>query len=463
MIKATFLMPHPPVIIDAIGQGNEKLCQDVIDGLQQASERIGQIKPKTILVITPHGPVFSDGIAIGYDRKLKGDFGNFGYKEITNEKLNDLELVDEIIFESGKIGVPCLKLNDKNVEYFRISKALDHGVLVPLHFVDQAYQDYDLIHVTYGLFDSVKLYEFGQVIKRCADKLNRDLVVIASGDMSHCLKDDGPYKYHPDGIRFDKKVQEYLLEKNLEALMFFDEDLQKHAGECGKRSIDIMLGCLDGSSYDVTRYAYNGPFGVGYLVMGFEINGTKDSEIEKLLRLKQDHQDQKRAKEHPFVALARRSIEHFLGLREDVIHDDLPKESFETRAGAFVSIKSHGALRGCIGTIGPTEDHLVLEIVANAVKAGFEDPRFPPLDKSELEEISISVDVLMPAEKIDDMSQLDPVKYGVIVSSGYKRGLLLPNLEGIDSIEEQVRIAMQKGSINPEEDYELERFEVVRY
>lgn len=463
MNKSTFLMPHPPVIIDAIGQGNEKLCQDVIDGLHEVSKKIRDIKPKTIVVITPHGPVFSDGIAIGYDERLKGDFSNFGYPELSYQNINDLELVDEIIYESGKIGVPCLKLDDENADYFRISKALDHGVLVPLHFVDAYYSDYDIVHITYGLFDSVKLYEFGSVIKKCAEKLNRDIVVIASGDMSHCLKDDGPYKFHPDGLVFDKKVQEYLLNKDLEQMMFFDEEIQKHAGECGKKSIDIMLGTLDSLEYEVTKYAYSGPFGVGYLVMGFESKNAKQSDIEWLKKKKHAIQIAKRDHEHAFVQLARRAIENYLDLRNDVIHDDLPKESFETKAGTFVSIKSHGALRGCIGTIGPTEDNLVLEIVSNAIKAGFEDPRFPPLLEEELDEITISVDVLMTPEKIDSIELLDPSKYGVIVSTDYKRGLLLPNLEGIETIEEQVRIALQKGSISDEENYNLERFEVVRY
>lgn len=465
MIKGTFIMPHPPIILPEIGKGAENNCKEVLEGLSKVAETIKNLKPKTIIVITPHGPVFSDGIAIGYDPELKGNLKNFGYEEITMTKHNNLRLVDKIIYESGKIDVPCLKLNDENADYFNIEKTLDHGTIVPLSFVDQQYSDYELVHITYGLFSSPKLYEFGQTLKNCVEALDESCVIIASGDLSHCLKEDGPYKYHQDGQVFDAKLTDLLKEKDVFELMFFDETLQKHAGECGKRSIDIMLGTLDGYDYDVHHYAYQGPFGVGYLVMGFE-NIIKDDSRLFLTGIndrKSSLHTNKMDSEHHFVALARRAIEQFLGLRESIMDESLTPEMLETRAGVFVSIKKHGALRGCIGTIGPTQDNLALEIVSNAVKAGFEDPRFPELESSELEELTISVDVLLEPEEIETTDQLDVYKYGVIVTSGYKRGLLLPNLEGIDTVEEQVKIACQKGSINENDEFRLERFEVVRY
>ncbi|MCH4890522.1 AmmeMemoRadiSam system protein A [Acidaminobacter sp. JC074] len=465
MIKGTFLMPHPPIIIPEIGKGAEKDCQGLIDGLDQIGQQIKELQPDTILVITPHGPVFSDGIAIGYDEILKGDLSKFGYGSIDCKKKNDLEMVDQIIFESGKIDIPCLKLNDENASYFNISKKLDHGVLVPLHFVDKYYRSYKLVHITYGLFSSHKLYEFGRCIQNVIRASGRSTVVIASGDMSHCLKEEGPYNYHPSGPIFDQKIRQILEDKDILSAMFFDEKLQKEAGECGKRSIDIMLGALDGYDYDAKVYGYDGPFGVGYLAMGFE--NLHEDQIrlfsDKIMDAYQSHQSAKLSKESHFVKLARRAIEQFLGLRDDIMFDSLPAEMFEAKAGTFVSLKKHGALRGCIGTIGPTQDNVALEIVSNAVKAAFEDPRFPSLEKEELEDIDISVDVLLEPEKITSKDELDVTKYGVIVTSGYKRGLLLPNLEGIDTVDEQVRIAMQKGSISESEAYELERFEVVRY
>ncbi|MBN2793860.1 MAG: AmmeMemoRadiSam system protein A [Clostridia bacterium] len=461
MIKAAFLMPHPPILLKEIGQGSELQCPDVLYALNSVGQKIAELKPKTIVVITPHGPVFSDGIVIGYDDMLYGNLKKFGYPQVALEKKNNMDLVNKIIYESGKIDVPCLKLDDENADYFQIEKALDHGTIVPLKFIEPYYQDYRLVQITYGLFDSVKLYEFGKVIQKC---LTDETVIIASGDMSHSLKEDGPYRYHPSGLIYDEKMAELLEKKDLNSLMFFDGKLQKEAAECGKKSIDIMLGTLDGYQYEATKYAYEGPFGVGYLVMGFEnLSFTEKSHVSALKKHQVTQHEMDIKNENRFVALARRSIENFLGLRDEVMDDTLTPEMLETRAGVFVSLKKNGALRGCIGTIGPTEENIALEIVANAIKAGFEDPRFPPLEVEELNQLKISVDVLMQPEKVNSKSELDPHKYGVIVSSGYKRGLLLPHLDGIDTVEEQLRIACHKGSIDEKSSYQIERFEVVRY
>jgi AmmeMemoRadiSam system protein A len=135
----------------------------------------------------------------------------------------------------------------------------------------------------------------------------------------------------------------------------------------------------------------------------------------------------------------------------------------KTKAGVFVSLKLDGSLRGCIGTISPTTDSIADEIIQNAISAGADDPRFYPVTEEELKRIEYSVDVLGDAEKIKSIDELDPVIYGVIVSMGHRRGLLLPNLEGVDTADEQVSIALKKAGISPSEDYLLERFEVVRH
>ncbi len=161
--------------------------------------------------------------------------------------------------------------------------------------------------------------------------------------------------------------------------------------------------------------------------------------------------------------IARRALEARLKEgRFPKLPEDLPTELLKPGA-AFVSLKKGGALRGCIGTIQPTRSNLAEEIAFNALSAGFNDPRFPTLTLDELGEITISVDVLSEPEKINDPSQLDPGRYGVIVRSGSSTGLLLPNLEGIDTVEKQLSIARQKAGIEPHEPVELYRFEVKRY
>ena len=168
--------------------------------------------------------------------------------------------------------------------------------------------------------------------------------------------------------------------------------------------------------------------------------------------------------ESAYVRLARETIENYIKQGKIItLPLDLPKEMINQKAGAFVSLKKYGELRGCIGTFMPTQKNIAQEIIKNAVSAAVEDPRFSPVNVSELEDLSISVDVLSVPEEIKDISQLDPKKYGVIVSSGYKKGLLLPDLEGVDTAEEQVDIAKRKAGIYPDEKVKLYRFEVKRF
>ncbi len=132
------------------------------------------------------------------------------------------------------------------------------------------------------------------------------------------------------------------------------------------------------------------------------------------------------------------------------------------RAACFVSLKKRGELRGCMGTLTPAEADLGAEIARNAHSAAFHDPRFPRVRPDELAELTVSVDVLSSPEPCD-RSVLDPRRYGVIVSSGFRRGVLLPDLAGVDSVALQLDIALQKAGIDPGEPYETERFTVERY
>ncbi|WP_041076618.1 AmmeMemoRadiSam system protein A [Thermotoga caldifontis] len=169
---------------------------------------------------------------------------------------------------------------------------------------------------------------------------------------------------------------------------------------------------------------------------------------------------------HPFVKWAIKSIESYIldGRMVDPIKDGAPEELLNRRAGAFVSLHLlDGSLRGCIGTFMPTRSNLALEIRDNAIAAATQDPRFEPVTPEELDDIEVTVDILSEPEKVADTSQLDPKRYGVIVVSGYRRGLLLPDLPGVDSVEEQLRIALRKAGISERERFDVYRFTVERY
>ena len=168
--------------------------------------------------------------------------------------------------------------------------------------------------------------------------------------------------------------------------------------------------------------------------------------------------------EDPYVQLARKSLESYILYRRTLpVPSNLPAELVSRRAGAFVSLHKNGLLRGCIGTISPVADTLAEEIIQNAVSASSRDPRFPPVRPEELKDLEISVDVLGEPEKVLSEEELDVKRYGVIVTSGMRRGLLLPDLEGVDTVSEQIEIARQKAGIRAGEKVSLQRFEVVRH
>jgi hypothetical protein len=165
---------------------------------------------------------------------------------------------------------------------------------------------------------------------------------------------------------------------------------------------------------------------------------------------------------HPVVGLAKETVESYIREGKKPKPKELTPEMRE-RAGVFVSLHKHGQLRGCIGTFEPTQDNVAEEIIANAISSSTRDPRFPPVTASELDDLEYSVDILTKPEPVTDINQLDPLTYGVIVESGWKRGLLLPALEGVDSVEEQIAICRLKAGISASEPVKLYRFQVRRF
>jgi AmmeMemoRadiSam system protein A len=165
---------------------------------------------------------------------------------------------------------------------------------------------------------------------------------------------------------------------------------------------------------------------------------------------------------HPLARLAKTAVENYVSQHKMIKPEGLTAEMKE-KAGVFVCIKNHGQLRGCIGTFEPTRANVAEEIIHNAISSAMGDPRFSPVRVSELTDLDYSIDVLTRPEPINDKEQLDPKKYGVIVESGFRRGLLLPDLEGVDTVDKQISICRQKAGIAEDEPIKLYRFEVRRY
>jgi len=468
-IKGAFIFPHPPIIVAAVGKGHERVAQATINAAQEAARRIAELKPETILIITPHGNMLSDALTISGDPILYGSFASFGAHQIKLKIDNDLELVEEILNRIEHSDIIAVSLDKEMRKTYQFADEMDHGALVPLYFIQEQYQSFKLVHINYSMLPHQDHYRFGMIIRQAIEKLNRNTVIICSGDLSHRLTKDAPAGYNPKGKEFDEQYVEAIKQSDVNRLLNMDCDLTEGAGECGLRSTVITYGILDGCSPKGEILSYEGPFGVGYCVAQLHLDCNHDigenSEIlEKYIHEKKRKLEEIRKNEDPYVALARLTLETYIKENKRLsMPNKLPQEMLQDRAGVFVSLKKHGELRGCIGTISPTSDSIAQEIVQNAISAGTGDPRFYPVEKNELEELQYSVDVLMKPEAIEGVEQLDVKKYGVIVRSGYKSGLLLPNLEGVDTIEEQLSIVLQKAGILKGENYQLERFEVIRH
>ena len=459
-IIGAILVPHPPVIIPAVGRGQEREVQATIDAYRAAAKQAAAWEPEVMIVTTPHLVMYADYFHISPGKGASGDMSAFGAAQTRLTAEYDMELRKEIICQAENAGIRAGTLGEKD-------PALDHGTFLPLYFLRDAGVDCPILRIGLSGFSPLEHYRLGQCIARAVDALDRRTVFVASGDLSHKLKDDGPYGYAPEGPVFDRRVTQAMESGDFLQFLTMDASLCDRAAECGLRSFQIMAGALDGLAVSPALLNYEGTFGVGYGVATFAVTGPDENRCfeRQCEEMERARLAERKAAEDPWVRLARLSLETYVrtGKQLDTLPDGLPGEMTGRAAGAFVSLHTHGQLRGCIGTTGPTTASVAWEIVQNAVSACSMDPRFAPVRADELDSLEYSVDVLGAPEPIDSPAQLDVKRYGVIVSCGGRRGLLLPDLEGVDTVEQQIDIARQKGGISAREHYTLERFEVVRH
>jgi MEMO1 family protein len=458
------MVPHPPIIIPAVGRGETKKVANTIEAMQQVCRQVAQLKPDTVIVISPHGPVFQDAVAVFDGPRMTGDLGQFNAPAARVEVEVDTGFIAVLEESARDSGVTLLRLTKDKSYLYDIERHLDHGALVPMLYLQEAKVRASYVNITYGLYPYLDLYALGKALHKSAAALNRKVVIIASGDLSHCLTAGAPAGFRQEGPQFDAALVETLKSGKLADLFSMDENLIEKAAECGFRSLILSLGALDGQAVSSHVLSYEGPFGVGYLVATFSPLGEKAPSLLHTLRQRESEGLAQIRKGESFpVALARSTLEAYVRQRKKIAPPKEYPQEFQGAAGVFVSLKKKGQLRGCIGTTEATAPNIPREIIENAISAGTRDPRFPPVLPEELDQISYSVDVLTDPEPISSMDDLDPQHYGVIVEAGNKRGLLLPDLPGVDSSEEQVRIASEKAGIRPGEKVKLFRFQVERY
>ena len=458
-LAAAFMVPHPPMIVPQIGRGSEKQVERTVRAYEAVAEEIAAIRPETVIVTSPHAVLYGDYFHISPGKEAAGDFGRFGAPEVSFRETYDTELVKRICALAKERDFPAGTLGERD-------RRLDHGTMVPLYFIERKYRDFRLVRTGLSGLSLAEHYAFGQIILRAVEETGRRAVLIASGDLSHKLQTYGPYGFAKEGPEYDARIMDVAGRAAFGEMLEFDDRFCEKAAECGHRSFVIMAGALDGRTVEAKVYSHEDVTGVGYGICSFcPGEAAADRRFldswragrEKALRAR-------RAAEDPYVRLARKTVEMYVREgRTPEVPAEAPAEMLRKRAGVFVSIHKDGLLRGCIGTFLPTRENIAKEIISNAVSASTRDPRFDPVRPEELDWLEISVDVLSAPERIGSTAELDVKKYGVIVSSGSRRGLLLPDLDGVDTVEEQVDIARRKGGIPEGALLELERFEVVRH
>jgi AmmeMemoRadiSam system protein A len=542
------LSPHPPIVVPEIGERNIDRVRATRDGLQEMAGLVADLRPDTVVIISPHGPVLRDAMTLMGSGILEGNFREFGIAGTALRYGNDMRLVNKTIEEAAKREVNAFAADAERTASSRLGGSLHYSILVPLYYLKRAGVESRLVAGAAGPISAEGLFAFGQSLALAAEDLGIRVVYIASGDLSHRLTEGAPAGYDPMGKVFDQKVVEALNRADLGSLMNLPSSLVERAGECGLGPIITLAGALDGKRVLPQVLSYEGPFGVGYCVAtltptgpaparvlhrGGEVavaDGPAAPTIEPVTAARaplataagtisdeapdaseaataaaptiepvtaaraplatapgtisdeaptaagtisdeapvvdapdilDDSVDARRR--HPFVRLARLALEtHVRSGRK--INPPAGVPGLDRRAGVFVSLRKEGELRGCIGTLEAAAPNLAEEIIRNAIQSGTADPRFYPVEVSELSELVYSVDVLEPAVPVASLADLNPNVYGVIVSKGNRTGLLLPDLAGVDTVEDQVSIAMQKAGIQPgETGVSLFRFKVTRY
>ena len=458
-VLAAFMVPHPPMIVPQVGKGSEAKIRSTTEAYEQAAEKIAALEPDVILITSPHSVMYSDYFHISPGKRAKGSFADFRAGEVRFEETYDEEFVDRLERLARERDFPAGTLGERD-------RRLDHGTMVPLYFIRKKYKGGRIVRIGLSGLPLTRHYELGLLLRDAVEELGRRAVIVASGDLSHKLQSYGPYGFAPEGPQYDERIMDVCGRASFGELFDFDEAFCDRAAECGHRSFVIMAGAFDGLAVEAHRLSHEDVTGVGYGICTFYPKGEDPRRhfLQKHLKEEEAKLKESREAEDAFVRLARASVENAVrGGRRLPIPDGLPEELLSRKAGAFVSIHEHGRLRGCIGTIQPVTDCLAEEIIGNAVSASLRDPRFDPITPRELPWLEISVDVLGAPEPIASQDELDVKRYGVIVTQGRKRGLLLPDLEGVDTVAQQVEIACRKAGITPGSRVKLERFEVVRH
>ncbi|MCD6452688.1 MAG: AmmeMemoRadiSam system protein B [Dehalococcoidales bacterium] len=414
-----------------------QMIQGMVDNQATKEEVIG--------VVSPHaGYIYSGPVAGAVISRIKfrDTFIIMGPNHTGRGKPFSIMTEGSWETPSGEVAIDSelakqILTNSQYLEEDYEAHQYEHSIEVQLPFLQYFKKAIRMVPITFSYSSSIVYKEIGEAIATAVKQLGRKAIIIASSDMTH---------YEPQESARQKDSVAIAAILNLDADELLEQVKKFNISMCGYAPTVAMITAakeLGATSAELVRYQTSGDTTGDYSsVVGYA--GVILKEMS------------------PLVKLARETVETYVTTGTFPQPTKLTPEMKE-KAGVFVSIHKFDELRGCIGTIEPVRDSVAEEIMANAVSAATRDPRFPPVTPDELNDLTYSVDVLTPPEPIGNKDQLDPRKYGAIVEAGLRKGLLLPDLEGVDTVDYQLDICRQKAGIMPDEPVKLYRFEVKRY
>lgn len=264
-LKLCCIAPHPPILVPEVGGQEIARVKSTSDALEELADVIAAIGPDTIVIMSPHSPIYTDAFTVKVAPALGGSFSQFGAPHVRFDSVPDTELAVAIVERARSLGVPCEPVGGSDQRHRNASASeLDHGILVPLYFL--AKKKYPLVCLSMSLLDYKAHYAMGIAIRDAVESKGRKAVFIASGDMSHRLIPGAPAGFSPRGAEFDRSIVDIVSSGDFSRLFDLDAGLIDDAGECGLRSLFALGGTLDGRERASRVLSYEGPFGVGYLV-----------------------------------------------------------------------------------------------------------------------------------------------------------------------------------------------------
>jgi MEMO1 family protein len=443
-IPCAVLMCHAPIVVPDVAGNRARQCSETTRAMADVATRLRAHAPDVLVIVSPHASRHPTRWGICTQTPLQGNFGRFGADHLGVTLPGAPEAAARLAPQARELRLTTREL---------VGDALDHGTLVPLYFMSKAGWDGPTLLLAPPLPGTRTEERMGQAIARSAEAAGERWVVLASGDMSHRLTPGAPSGYHPLAKEFDRTFKSRIDAGDLRGACAVDADLRELAAEDVVDSCKVAAAAVGYRSQGHRTYAYEGPFGVGYLeAVLFEEappeeragSGVYDTRPWGLM-----------------LGIARAAIA--AKITHSAFRSPVLPKPWGIPQGVFVTLRDrHGGLRGCIGHVEPLFGTLGEEIAACAAAAATQDTRFPRVAPKELPSLRIELSLLSKPEPVSDISTLDPRRYGVVVSSGRARGVLLPDIPGVDTVEEQLRIAAAKGQLPVSRTWVIERFEVLR-